>query len=130
MLFWVIYIIQKPRNYCVGRVKLVTLHALFGNWYDQMYFSFFSNCEEIKLPKAPPEKYRILSCVTLVAKERNVLCHLGKPTVFKIILFKTPKSCHWRVRDGGNVDLQKLYFWALYLCNTDCFWKKFRLLVE
>ena len=30
-LFWVIYIIQKPRYCCVGRRKLVTLHALFGN---------------------------------------------------------------------------------------------------
>ena len=28
-LFWVIYIIQKPRYCCVGR--LVILHALFGN---------------------------------------------------------------------------------------------------
>ena len=52
----VIYIIQKPRNYCVVRGKLATLHALFGNWHDQMYFSFFSNCEDIKLSKAPPEK--------------------------------------------------------------------------
>ena len=55
-LFSVIYIIQKPRYCCVGRRKLVTLHALFGNQYDQIYFSFFSNCEEIKLSKAPPEK--------------------------------------------------------------------------
>ena len=55
-LFWVIYIIQKPINYCVGRGKFATLHALFGNWYDQIYFSFFSICEEIKLSKAPPEK--------------------------------------------------------------------------
>ena len=30
-LFWVIYIIQKPRYCCVGRRKLVILHALFGN---------------------------------------------------------------------------------------------------
>ena len=30
-LFWVIYIIQKPRYCCVGRKKLVILHALFGN---------------------------------------------------------------------------------------------------
>ena len=47
---------KKPRNYCVGRGKFTTLHALFGNLYDQLYFSFFSNCEEIKLSKAPPEK--------------------------------------------------------------------------
>ena len=51
-----IYIIQNTRNYCVGRGKLVYLHALFGNWYGQAYFSFFSNCEEIKLSKAPHEK--------------------------------------------------------------------------
>ena len=31
ILFWVIYITQKSRNYCIGREKL-TLHALFGNW--------------------------------------------------------------------------------------------------
>ena len=30
-LFWVIYIIQKPRYCCVGRRKFATLHALFGN---------------------------------------------------------------------------------------------------
>ena len=54
---WIVYvIIQKPRNYGVGRGNLVTLHALFGNWCDQIYFSFFSNCEEIKLLKTPPEK--------------------------------------------------------------------------
>ena len=48
--FWVIYIITNPRNYFAGRGA--TLHALFGNWYDQIYFSFFSNCEEIKLSSA------------------------------------------------------------------------------
>ena len=30
-LFGVIYIIGKPRYCCVGRGKLATLHALFGN---------------------------------------------------------------------------------------------------
>ena len=43
------------------------------------------------------------------------------PQVFKIILFKTPKSCH-RL-DGGNIDLQKLHFWALYLVYTYIFLK-------
>ena len=55
-LFWVIYIIGKPRYCCVGIGKFATLHAVFGNWYDQIYSSFFSNCEEIKLSKAPSEK--------------------------------------------------------------------------
>ena len=27
-----------------------------NNWYDQIYSYSFSNCEEIKLSKAPPEK--------------------------------------------------------------------------
>ena len=31
LLFLGIYIIQMPRNYCVGRGKFATLHALFGN---------------------------------------------------------------------------------------------------
>ena len=45
--FWVIYIIQKPINYCAGRGKSATLLALFENWYDQIYLSSFSNCEEM-----------------------------------------------------------------------------------
>ena len=46
--------VQKLK--CIGRKKLATLHALFGNHYDQIYFSFFSNCKEISLSKATPEK--------------------------------------------------------------------------
>ena len=72
LLFWVIYIIQKPRNCCVGKMKLATLHAL--NWYDQIYFSFFSNCEEIKLLKAPPVKkmHFELAMSLLVANKRFI----------------------------------------------------------
>ena len=32
-------------NYCVCIGKLVTLHVLFGNWYDQLCLSSISNCE-------------------------------------------------------------------------------------
>ena len=46
-------IIQKHKNDCVGIGKLVTHNALSGNWYGQIYFSFVSNCEEIKLSKTP-----------------------------------------------------------------------------
>ena len=49
---------------------------MFGNWYDQIYFSYFSNCEEIKLWKAPAEKNCILSYATIVANERNILMYV------------------------------------------------------
>ena len=56
--FIVLSYLQHPKAQkllCTYR-EIGTLLALFGNKYDQIYFSFFSNCEEIKLSKAPPEK--------------------------------------------------------------------------
>ena len=49
--FRVIYIIQKLRNYWVGKGKLVTPHTLLGNYYDLIYISFSSNCEEFNFQK-------------------------------------------------------------------------------
>ena len=66
-----------------------------------MYFSFFSNCEAIKLSKAPSEKYYILSCDTIALKRRfnlnyklNKLIYAGN---MKFTIF-----CHLIIIFGSN----------------------------